>query len=154
LIPSPQGGEIYEKKLTRTMAEKIKKPVTNSELRKFGLLVGGVFAFGFGLILPWLFHRHFKIWPWIVGSPLFLFGLVFPPALKIPHKVWTTLAEILSWINTRIILGILFYGIFTPLSGILKLMKRDPMARRIEKSEASYRVSVKGPSVQQMEKPF
>ena len=136
------------------MNNKNKKPVDNKELRKFGLVVGGVFAFGFGLVLPWLFHRHFKIWPWIVGSPLFLFGLVYPPALKIPHKIWTTLAEILGWINTRIILGILFYGIFTPLSWILKLMHRDPMERRLEKGETSYRVSVKGISLQQMDKPF
>jgi hypothetical protein len=71
-----------------------------------------------------------------------------------PHKLWTALSEILSWINTRIILGILFYGIFTPLSGILRLMHKDPMARKFEKGETTYRVSAKELSLQQMEKPF
>jgi len=127
---------------------------TPTELRKFGLAVGGVFMILFGLILPWILNRPWPRWPWIVGGPLFFFALVYPPALRIPHKIWMALGLALNWINTRIILGLLFFGIFTPIAFIMKLMRRDPMARGFEKQLDTYRVSVKESALHQMERPF
>jgi hypothetical protein len=46
------------------------------------------------------------------------------------HRRWMQLAEILGWINSRIILGLMYYGVFTPLGSIRRIMGRDPMRRR------------------------
>jgi len=124
------------------------------ELRKFGLLVGGIFCFAFGLILPWALHRPFKLWPWIPGIPLFSLALIYPLALRVPHKIWMSLAKVLNWVNTRIILSFFYYGIFTPLSLGLKIMHRDPLTRNFDKNQVSYLVPTKGFSPDQMEKPF
>lgn len=47
-------------------------------------------------------------------------------------------ALILSWINTRIILILLFYLVFTPIGLILKLLGKDLLDRKINKADKSY----------------
>jgi hypothetical protein len=44
----------------------------------------------------------------------------------------------LGWINTRIILGIFFYGILFPVGLVLKILRRDPLARKVDRRAASY----------------
>jgi hypothetical protein len=48
-------------------------------------------------------------------------------------------AEILAWINARIILGMMFYVVITPMACIMRLMGRDPMRRRFDVASDSYR---------------
>ncbi|MCE9624862.1 MAG: sxtJ [Deltaproteobacteria bacterium] len=124
------------------------------ELRRFGLLVGGVFAGLFGLVLPFLLHRPYPRWPWFPAVPLLFFALLFPPALKIPHRAWTLLGEVLNWVNTRIVLSLLFFLIFTPISLVLKMLGKDPMFRRFQKEMPSYRSPSREPLPGQMERPF
>ena len=46
----------------------------------------------------------------------------------------------MGWVNTRIILGVLFYGIVTPMGLIMKMTGRDPMRRSYEPDALTYRV--------------
>ena len=48
--------------------------------------------------------------------------------------------EVLGWINTRIILGVLFYLLFTPLGLCMRLRGKDPMRRTLSPEAESYRV--------------
>lgn len=41
-------------------------------------------------------------------------------------------AHVLGWINTRIILSIVYFFIFTPLALIFRLMGKDPLGRPFE----------------------
>ena len=41
--------------------------------------------------------------------------------------------------NTRIILGVVFYGLFTPIALVMRLLGKDPM-RRFEPEAVSYRI--------------
>ena len=54
----------------------------------------------------------------------------------------------LGWINTRLILSVLFYGIFTPLGMIMRLF-RDPLDRQLRKERESYWVRKKTPTFDQ-----
>lgn len=47
-------------------------------------------------------------------------------------------ALILSWINTRLILSIMFYLIFSPIGRVMKLFGVDPLDRKIDKNKQSY----------------
>ncbi|HMB48134.1 MAG TPA: SxtJ family membrane protein, partial [Afifellaceae bacterium] len=80
--------------------------VTERDLRKFGLAVGGIFC---GIAAWILIRRHGESWPGfffaMLGATLVLFGALLPRALAGPHRVWMFLALILGWINTRLILG-------------------------------------------------
>jgi hypothetical protein len=65
-----------------------------------------------------------------LGAYLILLGL-FAPRWAIPfHHAWMKLAHALGWINSRLILGFLYYGIFTPLGFLRRLAGRDPLNRR------------------------
>ena len=50
------------------------------------------------------------------------------------------LGEALGWINTRIILGLVYYGLVTPMGVMMRLLGRDPMRRRFEPAANTYRV--------------
>jgi hypothetical protein len=89
------------------------------DLLKFGLTVG--IAFGvLGALLAW---RGRPSWPYLVGvgAALVLTGLAAPRALGPVRKVWMGLALVLGWFMTRVILGILFYAVFTPIGFLAKL---------------------------------
>ena len=49
-------------------------------------------------------------------------------------------AEVLGWINTRILLGIVFYGLITPMGLVRRLRGGDAMRRRGDPGAATYRV--------------
>jgi hypothetical protein len=132
------------------------QPTTDNrrELRKFGLLVGGIFALLFGLLLPWWLHRPRPLWPWCLAVPLFFFALVAPLWLKIPHRLWTLLGEGLHWVNTRIVLSLLFFAVFTPIGLLLRLFGRDPLSRGFEGECATYRSVRPEGTPPRMERPY
>lgn len=58
--------------------------------------------------------------------------------LKSLYSLWMKFALILSWINTRLILIILFYLIFTPIGLVLRILGKDLLDRKINKISKSY----------------
>ena len=68
---------------------------------------------------------------------LILLGLVLPRALIYPNKAWMKLAEVLAFVMTRLILGVVFFLIVTPIGMIKRLFGWDPLSRRGGRS-ASY----------------
>ena len=47
-------------------------------------------------------------------------------------------AFVLGWINTRLILGIFFYLILTPVGLIMRLFGRDPLHRKLDRKATTY----------------
>ncbi len=110
-----------------------------SQLRSFGLVVGGLFA----VISIWpLLVRGggFRVWAAIPAGILIVPALAYPAVLKPLHQWWMKFAEILGWINTRIILSLGFYLVFAPLGLILRMIGKDPLCRRFEKQLDTYRL--------------
>jgi hypothetical protein len=113
--------------------------VTKRTLRQFGLMVGGVFL----LIGLWPFvwrQEPVRLWAVVPGSLLAVAGLVVPTVLKQVYQGWMWVGHIMGWVNTRIILGVLFYGVVTPMGMVMKLTGRDPMRREFEPDALTYRV--------------
>jgi Saxitoxin biosynthesis operon protein SxtJ len=50
------------------------------------------------------------------------------------------LGHIMGWINTRIILGVVFYFVVTPIGMIRRLLGKDPMGKEIRTAVKSYRI--------------
>ena len=96
------------------------------QLRSFGLTVGGIFA-GIG-IWPVVVHgASIRLWAVIIAGLLLLPAIVYPRSLSLVHRGWMALGEVLGWINTRVILGLLFYLLVTPIGMVRRLMGKDPM---------------------------
>jgi hypothetical protein len=106
------------------------------ELRKFGLTVGGALLV-FGAIRSYFHLENFAVMLLGLGSVLSVFGLVFPTALGPVEKGWMRLAHVLAYINTRIILTVLFYLVFTPIGIIARLVK-DPLNRKLHDGSMTY----------------
>jgi hypothetical protein len=109
------------------------------QLRSFGFIVGGIFTF-IGLWSAWFHGTEYRLWALIVGGLLIVPALVFPTALALPHKGWMALSEVLGWINTRIILGVIFFALLTPIGIIRRMLGKDPMGRDLKPETNTYRI--------------
>ena len=128
--------------------------VSAQELRKFALTTGAMIALVFGIVLPWLFSHAWPSWPWLAGGALALWGVLAPASLALVHKGWMKFAEALGWINSRIILTVVFYAIFFPTAVVLRALGKDPLRRKFEAKLTSYRVTSKQRARDNLEKPF
>jgi saxitoxin biosynthesis operon SxtJ-like protein len=109
------------------------------QLRHFGFLVGGIF----GLIGLWPMlwrHQSPRLWALALTVLLVVPALVAPRTLAPVYRVWMAAGEVLAWINTRIILGVVFYLVVTPIGLVMRLTNHDPMRRKFEQAGESYRV--------------
>ena len=128
--------------------------MNKDELRKFGLVTGGIFIGLFGLIFPFVLTRHYVLWPWIIGGVLVVWALVFPIGLAPVHKYWMKFSHVLGWINTRIILSVIFYILITPIGLIIRLFTRDPMTRKLDRNATTYRVASTTAPRENLKRPF
>lgn len=112
---------------------------TTKDLRSFGLLVGAVFC----VIGIWpLVFRGEPMREWVVGGGglLVLLGGVAPLLLRPLHTGWMWIGHVLGWINTRILLSIVFYGLITPIGLIFRLMGKNTVRQAFSESSTTYRV--------------
>jgi hypothetical protein len=79
-------------------------------------------------------------WKWFLGVGAFLFVLsrVAYPVMKPIHIGWMTLAFALGWVNTRILLGVFFFLIVTPIGLIMRMLGKDLLSERIDRNAESY----------------
>ena len=109
---------------------------TKKELRKFGVTVGGVLIIIASLLF--YFEKSSAIYFTIIGGLLFVSGLVIPQILKLLNKVWMSLAIILGYFMSRLILTVLFYIVITPITFIAKLVGKKFILLKYDKSATTY----------------
>ena len=108
---------------------------SKSELRKFGITVGGAFAL-LGLISWWRGHELPPRVLWTLSVLLIVPGLVLPSILGPVHRGWMAMAHFLGNFNTRVILTLMYYLVVTPIGFIITLF-RDPLDRSWNTPQAS-----------------
>lgn len=124
------------------------------ELRQFGLTMAGALSVLFGFFFPWVLHRSFPIWPWVAAIVFGSLGIFSPLTLKWIHALWMKFAHVLGFINTRILLGIIYFLVFVPMGCVLRLLSRDPLVRRFEPNRETYRIPRKPLPPSAMDHPF
>ncbi len=119
------------------LLEDIKELKTGpKELRKFGLLVGGVFA-----VLGFLYCLRGKpVYPWFLapGGLLIVLGVVWPTALKWIYLAWMSVAVLLGFIVSHVLLTLLFYLAFMPLGLLARCLGKDFLSLRLDSKAGSY----------------
>ena len=130
------------------------KPATDSDLRSFGLLTGALFVAIFGLVFPFLRHRAYPLWPWIVAIALAIPALVYPRSLRYVHWIWIRIGFVLGWINSRIVLTILFFVVILPMGLLMRAFGRDPVSRKLDPDATTYRIRSRERTRENMEMPF
>ena len=116
----------------------MKSEITKKQLKEFGFLIGITVPILFGFILPKLGGYPFKSWTLAIGIPFLIICLTKPILLFYPYKAWMQLGYILGWVNSRIILGLVFFIVLLPIAIIMRFIGHDPL--RIKKNlNNSYR---------------
>src|SRR5512143_3235220 len=105
-------------------------------LRQFGQMTGAIFFII--TVLLYLKHKYVAVPIILISLVLLTTAYVRPSVLKPVYAAWMKAAFILGWINTRIILALLFYLVFTPIGLVMRLMRLDPLDRKLEKDRPSY----------------
>ena len=127
----------------------------NKGLRKFGITTGAIIVVLFAFFFPWIFDvATMPMWPWIVAGLLWVPALLVPAVLHPVYTTWMKIGHGIGWVNTRIILGVLFYVLVLPMGLIMRLFGKDPMARKTDNSASSYRVESVSEPKERLEKPF
>jgi Na+/proline symporter len=106
------------------------------ELRKFGLLVGGVFL----LLALWFGWRGRAIFPYLtaVGGVLFGLGAVAPRVLRHVYVAWMAVALVLGIVVSTTLLTVFYYVVVTPVGLAARVMGKDFLTRRREPKASSY----------------
>lgn len=102
--------------------------------RKSTVIVGLVFL-AIGL---WSLYREraYLAWGLLSFASLVLAAAAVSPKATLKfYRAWMGLAAILGYVNSRILLSLMFYGLLTPYGLILRLLGRDQMARRGRSSD-------------------
>lgn len=106
-------------------------------LKKFAFIMFAALVTAATIML--LKHKNGFFWIYAIAILFFLTGIFYSRSLKPFYIAWMNLAFALGWINTRLLLCIIFYLVLTPTGLILKLFKKkDLLDNRIDINKTSY----------------
>ena len=127
---------------------------TAKELRDFGLIMAGMLTLMFGFVLPWLFGYSIPYWPFIAAFGFAVVALLKPLLLGPVNRVWLKISDVLGWVNTRLVMGFIFFLLIVPIGLIMRLFTKDPLNNQWSDTLKSYRIVTKVRNKEHLEKPF
>ncbi len=130
------------------------RSLANRELRNFGLVLAIMFPLFFSGILPWLFSKSIPFWPLYLGGAILAMAVTLPKSMVPIHYVWMRIGFVLGYINTRIILGIVFFLVVWPIGLLARLVGKDFMRAKIDKSLDTYKEESENRAIETMKEPF
>ena len=110
--------------------------VEGSSDRSFGLVFSGVFL----LIATWplLQGGTARWWAAGVAAAFAVIALSKPTLLASLNRLWMKFGILLGKVISPIALGILFYGVLTPIGAVIRLTGKDPLRLKLDSDTDSY----------------
>jgi hypothetical protein len=65
----------------------------------------------------------------VLAMTIGLLGLARPAAVRLIYVGWMILAFPIGWTVSQVMLALMFFGMFTPIGLVFRLVGRDPMQR-------------------------
>jgi hypothetical protein len=94
--------------------------------RKFGFF----FTFVFAVVAAYFYYSSNVSWAYVfigAASIFLLVTLIKSDALLPLNKLWMRFGLLLGMIVSPIVLGIIFFGLFTPIAVLMRLSGRDEL---------------------------
>lgn len=110
------------------MAKATATRLTAAEGRRFAFTLAAAFAALAGLVW-WRGEPRVAIALVATGAALAVAGVTVPRQLGPVQRVWMGLAQAISRLTTPIILGIVYYGVITPMGVLRRTIGRSPLRR-------------------------
>ena len=98
--------------------------------RKFGLF----FTFVFAVVAAYFYYSTNVSWAYVFISTALIFlliTLIKSEALLPLNKLWMRFGLLLGMIVSPIVLGIIFFGLFTPIAILMRLSGRDELRLKL-----------------------
>ena len=98
--------------------------------RKFGFF----FIFVFVVTAAYFYYAENIVWVYIfvAAAMIFLFiTLIKSDALLHINKLWMRIGLLLGMLVSPVVLGVIFYGMFTPIAMLMRLSGRDYLRLKI-----------------------
>lgn len=134
------------------MARPASPGLTASEGRRFAFTVGGAFL-ALGALVWWRGHATPAAALGAAGGVILALGIVVPAHLGPVHRAWMGLATVLSKITTPIFMGVIFFGIITPMGWLLRLFGKAPLATA-RSGESTWHARPEGARRSRLERQF
>ena len=116
----------------------MKENISRKQLREFGLIIGIIFPLIIGFLLPYIYGHVFKSWTIFFSLPFLILGIISPRKLIYPYKFWMFIGSLAGWLNSHIILGLIFIVVVQPISLLLKITNYDPL--HLKYNNKSYKI--------------
>ena len=112
------------------------KEIKISSNKSFGL----VFFVIFIIIALWplLNDGNIRIWSIIVSIIFLILGLLNSKIITPFNKLWMRLGALLGIIVSPIVMGVVYFGIITPIGLIMKLFGKDVLNLKLDKNKKTY----------------
>ena len=106
--------------------------------RKFGLF----FTFVFAVAAAYFYYAENIVWTYafVVASQIFLLiTLIKSDALLPLNKLWMRFGLLFGMIASKIVLGIIFFGLFMPIAVLMRLGGRDELRLQISQKVSHWK---------------
>jgi len=74
----------------------------------------------------------------VLALTIGLLGLTRPESMRLIYVGWMVLAFPIGWTASQVMVAVMFYGLFTPIGLVFRLLGRDPLQRAHRSEVASY----------------
>lgn len=122
------------------------KNISKKQLRNFGYLIGLGLPLIIGWLIPSITGHAFREWTLWISIPILIVGIISPRILKKPFLWWMYLGHLLGYVNSRIILGIVFIAVLQPIAFLMRVFGYDPL-RKKKSTLLSYKEYKKGSKI-------
>jgi len=105
--------------------------------KKFGFF----FTFVFGLAAVYFYLNNSISWVYfmaVVSLVFFIITVVKADMLLPLNKLWMRFGLLLGMIVSPIVLGIIFFGLFTPIAFVMRLSGRDELRLKFNKKPSHW----------------
>lgn len=106
------------------------------DLKKFALIWSLIFLI-VG-IWPLFSGNAIRLWAVVIMFIFVVIAFFKPSLLNSFYIIWVKIGEVIGGVISKVIMTVLFYGLFTPIAFILKLLNKDLLKKKLDKNRSSY----------------
>jgi len=110
---------------------------SEKQLKQFSLIMAGMFS----IFAAVFFYKTWYVAMGLLGILIIFFagmGIAKPKGLGQVYKKWMQFAEVVGNFNAKIILGVTYFFVFTPIRVVASIFREDPLRRKLEPEKDSY----------------
>jgi len=111
---------------------------TAKDLKWFGLIL--LAFFGLVGLLVWRATGS-REWPQVIWGAALLVSAAYYLIKPLRQPIfigWSYVTYPIGWVVSHVLMGIVFFGLFTVAGALMRLFGYDPMTRKIDRSATTY----------------